>query len=127
MTQGGGGTVTPGAVGKVRSPLAVLLLSILTVGIYGLYWYYRTFKELKGYRGQGLGGGWGLILALFCGIIPIFLLPSEVGRLYEQVGRPPPISALTGLWVLLPLVGAIVWLFKVQGRLNDFWASQTTR
>ena len=32
-------------------------------------------------------------------------------------------SWLTGFWVLLPLVGGLVWLFKVQGRLNEYWAS----
>ena len=30
---------------------------------------------------------------------------------------------MTGLWALIPLIGGIVWLFKVQGRLNEFWAS----
>jgi hypothetical protein len=28
-----------GPVGKVRSPVAVILLSIITIGIYALYWY----------------------------------------------------------------------------------------
>jgi hypothetical protein len=112
-----------GLVGKQRNPLAVLLLSIVTIGIYGLYWYFRTFKEIKEYSGQGLGGVLGLILSLFCGIITIFLLPAEVGGLYQRAGREPPISGLTGFWVFLPIIGGIIWVFKVQGRLNDFWAS----
>ena len=33
---------------------------------------------------------------------------------------------MTGLWALIPLVGGIVWLFKVQGRLNEFWADAST-
>jgi hypothetical protein len=118
-----GGTVAAGTPGKVRKPLNVLLLMIVTLGIYALVWYYKTFDELKRSRGEGLGGVLGLVLALFCSIIVIFLLPAEVAGLYEGAGREAPISALTGLWVLLPIVGGIVWLFKVQGRLNDFWTS----
>jgi hypothetical protein len=116
-----------GPVGKVRSPLAVLLLSIVTLGIYGLYWYYKTFQEMKEYSGNGIGGVLGLILSFFCGIIVIFLLPAEVGSLYTNDGQPAPISGLTGLWVLLPLLGGLIWLWKVQGRLNDFWESKGAR
>jgi len=114
----------PGPIGKVRSPLAVLLLSIVTLGIYGLYWYYKTFQEMKDYNGDGLGGVVGLILSFFCGIITVFVLPSEVGHLYSRDGQPEPISAMTGLWVLLPFIGGLIWLWKVQGRLNDFWGSK---
>jgi hypothetical protein len=113
----------PGPVGKPRSPLAVLLLSIITVGIYGLYWHYKTFQEMKDYSGEGIGGVLGLILGLFCGIVVIFLLPAEVGNLYTKEGQPAPVSAMTGFWVLLPLLGGLIWLWKVQGRLNDFWTS----
>jgi uncharacterized protein DUF4234 len=117
----------PGPVGTARSPLAVLLLSIVTLGIYGLYWHYKTFQEMKDYSGQGIGGVLGLLLGFFCGIVVIFVLPAEVGNLYGQDGQPAPISGVTGLWVLLPLLGGFIWLWKVQGRLNDFWKSKGAR
>jgi hypothetical protein len=116
-----------GPVGKVRSPLVVLLLSIFTLGIYGLYWYYKTFQEMKDYSGQGIGGLLGLVLSLFCGIVVVFLMPAEVGNLYQQDGQKPPISAVTGLWILLPILGGFILLWKVQGRLNDFWKSKGAR
>ena len=28
-----------------------------------------------------------------------------------------------GLWVLLPLIGPIIWFVQVQGALNEFWRS----
>ena len=65
----------------------------------------------------------GLLLSFFCGIVTIFLLPDEVGNLYRNKGQQPPVSAMTGFWCFIPLIGGIIWLFKVQGRLNDFWAS----
>jgi len=118
---------TPGATGPVgteRKPLTVVLLFIVTLGIYGLYWYYKTFQEMKDYSGQGLGGLLGLLLSIFCGIITIFLLPGEVAGLYERAGKERPISALAGFWNFIPIVGGIVWLVKVQRRLNEFWAAQ---
>ena len=102
----------------------VLLLGIITCGIYFLFWYYNTFEEMKDYSGEGLGGLVGLLLSIFCGIITIFVLPAEVGNLFEADGKEKPISGMTGFWMLLPFIGGIVWLFKVQGRLNDFWESK---
>src|SRR5437764_5032610 len=97
-----------GALGKPRSSLAVILLSIITLGIYGLYWEYKTFQEMKDHSGQGVGGAIGLILAIFVGFINPFLMSSEVGNLYGRAGQPKPVSGVTGFWILLPLVGGIV-------------------
>jgi len=115
---------TTGPVGTQRRPVIVVILFIVTIGIYGLYWYYKTFQEMKDYSGQGLGGVLGLLLSIFCGIITIFLLPGEVAGLYERSGKEPPISALAGFWNFIPIVGGIIWLVKVQRRLNEFWIAQ---
>ena len=114
---------TTGPVGTERRPVIVVILFIVTIGIYGLYWYYKTFQEMKDYSGQGLGGVLGLLLSIFCGIITIFLLPGEVAGLYERAGKERPISALAGFWNFIPIVGGIIWLVKVQRRLNEFWAA----
>ena len=120
------GAVAPsghGPVGKVRNPVSVILLSIITLGIYALYWEYSSFKELKEYSGEGLGGGLGLLFAILLGIVNAFMLPLEVGRLYAKEGSPEPVTALTGFWVFLPFVGGIIWVVKTQGRLNDYWTA----
>jgi hypothetical protein len=113
-----GGT---GTVGNLRKPLTVALLTIVTCGIYGLWWYYRNFEDMKQNTGEGVGGGVGLLLAIFCSIIAVFLLPAEVGNLYEREGKEKPVSAITGLWNLLPIVGFFIFVFKVQDALNDYW------
>ncbi|WP_421120222.1 DUF4234 domain-containing protein [Aquihabitans daechungensis] len=113
-----------GPVGKDRSWIAVLLLSIVTLGIYGLYWQYALFKEMKEHSGSGLGGPLGLILTIVTGgLVGLFVLPNEVGELYTRAGRDKPVSWLTGFWILLPLIGGFVWLIKTQDRLNEYWAS----
>ncbi len=115
MTQG------PGPAGKVRSPVAVIIFSIITLGIYTLYWYYAVFTELKERTGTGIGGPIGLLLAFCISIVNWFLLPSEIANMYKMEGVEPPVSGLTGFWNLIPLVGSIIWVVKVQGALNRRW------
>ncbi len=110
-------------VGKVRGPATVILLAVITLGIYALVWQYKSFKEMKEYSGVGLGGGVGLLLAIFLSIVVWFMLPAEVGNLYALEGQPKPVSGPTGFWLFLPLIGGIIWIVKTQGALNTFWAA----
>ena len=119
-------TVQPtpvGPPGSVRSPVAVILLSLITLGIYALYWQYAVFKELKEYSGEGIGGGLALVFAILLGVVNVFMLPYEIGNVYARQGQPEPVSALTGFWVLIPFLGWIIWVVKTQGRMNDLWES----
>ena|SRR5664280_529621 len=60
-----GGKVPDVAVGKIRNPWMVILLSIITLGIYALYWQYASFKEMKEHAGEGIGGGLGCFSPFF--------------------------------------------------------------
>jgi Domain of unknown function (DUF4234) len=113
----------PGSLGKIRNPWGVIGYSIITLGIYALYWYYKTYEEMKDYSGEGLGGLVGLIFAIIpiISLINIFILSNEVGNLYGKEGNQKPVEAITGLWVILPFIGGIIWILKVQGALNGFW------
>ena len=51
--------------------------------------------------------------------------PSEIGKMYKADGREAPFSGWIGLWWLLPLIGWIIWIVKVQGALNRYWESKT--
>jgi hypothetical protein len=119
----GSSVASRGPVGTPRTALGVIGLSIITLGIYGLVWTYKTFQEMKDYSGEGVGGLVGLLLS-FVPLVTLFLLPSEVKGLYEREGRPSSVSPSTGFWAFIPLVGGLVWLFKVQGALSDFWRSE---
>jgi len=113
----------PGQIGKIRSTGTCILLAIVTLGIYTWVWYFKTHEEMKSHSGTGLGGAVALVLAIFVGPVMVFLTPHEVGGLYSRRGQPEPVSAITGLWILLPLVGAIVWFVKTNGALNSYWRS----
>ena len=115
---------TPGGarpLGKPRGWVVVFFLTLITLGIYGLVWTYKTFQEMKDYSGQGIGGLVGLILALFVNVVNWFIMPAEVGHLYGAEGQEPPVTGVTGLWNLLPIVGFFIWLAKTQNALSAFW------
>src|SRR5436190_20188282 len=65
---------------KVRSPWAVALLPIVTLGIYHLVWWYKINKELKAYgeaKGYDLGQNpTNSLLALFPG--GIIVIPALI-------------------------------------------------
>lgn len=108
-------------LGKPRGWVVVVLLTLVTLGIYGFYWWYKSFQEMKDYSGNGIGGVVGLILAILVGFVPPFIMSAEVGRLYGAEGQEPPVTGVTGLWILLPLVGTFIWLAKTQNALSAFW------
>jgi membrane protease YdiL (CAAX protease family) len=116
--------VAAGPIGQIRSTGTCILLMIVTLGIYSLVYYFKTHEEMKQHSGQGLGGAVALILGLFVSIVLVFTFPGEVGKLRQSRGQEPKVSAMTGFWVLLPLIGSIVWFVKTNGALNEYWESQ---
>ncbi len=115
-----------GPIGRPRGILFVIVLSIVTFGIYHLYWYYKNFEEMKGHTGNGIGGILGLLIAIIFNPINWFVMPSEIGNMYRDDGREAPMTGWTGLWILLPLVGWFVWTIKTQGALNRYWGSKAS-
>ena len=76
-----------GPVGKIRNPWAVIVFSIITIGIYTLYWTYQVFRELKEHTGQGVGPVIALVIEILINIVNLFLLPSEIGDMYAAEGQ----------------------------------------
>ncbi len=120
--------IPPRPIGKQRSPLAVVLLTIATLGIYGIVYHYCAFEELRNWRGQGWSGG-VFLLFLFLFPFPLvalpWLVPAYVGRMYAEDGLEKPITGLAGFWSLLPLIGHIIWTFRVQNCMNRFWQQRS--
>ena len=111
-------------IGKPRSIGLTILLSIVTFGIWTLLWTFWNGEELKRYRGDGLGGGIFLLFQILINPVVWFLLADEVAKLYEEEGLPAPITAVWGLWFLLPIIGHFVWYIRMQQSLNDFWIAK---
>ena len=110
-----------GPLGKPRSVGVSILLAIVTIGIYAFYWVYKTQDEVKQHSGIGVGGGLGLVIFFFISPVTYFLVASDVAAMYQRRGWNSPVSTLTGLWFILPLLGSLIWFVKVQGALNRYW------
>ena len=110
--------------GKIRNPVAVILFSIITLGIYSLYWHYKMFQETRDFADDGISGILGLLIVIFCAIVGFFLLPMQIGNTRKGAGLPERVSAINGLWVLLPLIGGIIWIVQTQNAANELWESQ---
>jgi hypothetical protein len=120
-------TGNTGPLGRPRGIGFGILLFIVTVSLYGWYWAFKTHEEMKQHTGDGLGGVLGLVIWILIGAVSAFVIPSEVGKMYQRDGRQPPVTGWTGLW-LFPfgflVIPAIVWFMKVQGSLNTYWESK---
>jgi hypothetical protein len=118
-----------GPPGAVRGPVFVILIGIVTLGIYWIYWWYKVFQEMKDHTKTGLGGGPALAIVLvgvvLCGgllsYVLAFILPTEIGNMYRRLGEKEPVKGVTGLWFILPIIGQIIWLVKVQNAMNRRW------
>ena len=115
---------TTGPLGQSRGIGFGILLFIVTFGIYGIYWVFKTQEEIKEHSGIGLGGVLGLVVYIVIAPVTFFEIPSELGKMYKADGREAPMSGWLGLWILLPIIGNIIWFVKVQRALNEYWESK---
>lgn len=113
------GDVRP--LGKIRSPITVIFLSIVTFGVYSVIWQYKTFQELYHWRREGVHSGVALILVFFASLATPFLMSGYTSSMYHEEGLERPFGTTHALWLFLPIIGAFIWFFGVQGRINAFW------
>jgi uncharacterized protein DUF4234 len=114
----------PGPIGQPRGVAFVIVLSIVTFGIYHFYWVYKNFDEMQRQTGRGIGGVLALVVAIIIHAVIWFVMPSEVGSMYRAERRTEPMTGWTGLWMFLPIVGWFVWTIKIQRELNRYWESK---
>jgi Domain of unknown function (DUF4234) len=113
-----------GPPGQPRGVGFGILLFIITIGLYGWYWVFKTQEEMKQHTGEGIGGVLGLVIWIVINPVSAFVIPSEVGKMYQKAGRELPMTGWTGLWLFpgaILIIPAIVWFVKVQGALNRYW------
>jgi hypothetical protein len=121
---GGFGVAPPtGQLGKRRSAGLVILLTIVTCGIWAIVWAYQNGDELQRFSGKGLGGVVHLIVTILVSPVTMFLLASEVEQRYRDDGQEPPITTLWGLWFLLPIIGNLIWYLRIQDAINGYWTA----
>ena len=121
------------AQAKIRNPLGVVGLSLITIGIYFFFWWYfinREMRDLGQARGRDLGQSPGnSLLAMVLGwIIIVPPIVSEwrasmrIQQSQETVGVQPTVSGPV-IFILLFLIGPVgVWY--AQSELNKVWEAE---
>jgi hypothetical protein len=99
-------------IGQPRSTQTVILLSLVTCGIYAIFWIYNTFEELKAYNGEGQGGGTGLLLCFV--FIGWWKLCEEIEKMYQADGKQSPVTSSDGILAIIPIVNWFIFIPKVQ-------------
>ncbi|HUH15033.1 MAG TPA: DUF4234 domain-containing protein [Gaiellaceae bacterium] len=124
-----------GATAKVRSPVAVAILAVVTLGIYLLFWWYFVNRELADYgRAKAtaeLGDSPGKsTLALFPGalvIVPAIWTTVTTFQRVQAAQRLSGQSPLNGwLALVLYLVLTPAFYAYMQSGLNGVWRAQAT-
>jgi Domain of unknown function (DUF4234) len=120
--------------GKVRNPLGVIGLMLITFGIYGIVWYYKINKEMaelgkaRGTEECGTSPGMS-VLAVTLGafvIVPPFVSMyktwSRLSAAERLTGAPAGMDA--GLGFLLSLLIGPVGTYLLQSNLNKMLQHQ---
>jgi Domain of unknown function (DUF4234) len=125
-----GGT---GSTAKVRNPLGVVGLSLITIGIYYIFWWYfinREMRDLGRARGADLGQNpTNSVLAITLGaliivpaIVTLWTTSGRIERAQETVGIQNRASGPV-IFILLVLIGP-VGIWYAQHELNKVWDAQ---
>jgi hypothetical protein len=122
--------IAPGSTAKIRGPIAVAILSIVTLGIYVLFWWYFVNREMADYgRARGtneLGDSpTKSTLALFPGglvVVPaIWTTVTTFQRIQaaQRLNEQTPINGWLGFVLFLVFSPALYGY--MQSGLNSAW------
>ncbi|MDP4121152.1 MAG: DUF4234 domain-containing protein [Bacillota bacterium] len=113
--------------GTVRSPIMVLLLSLITCEIYMFFWIYTVSKEMKEYRNDtNINPTVELLLCIFtCGIYTIYWYYKYSKMVYEAgQALNLQMSDNSIVCLILPIFGlSIVSALILQSSLNTLWGA----
>lgn len=97
----------------IRSPVFVLVMSLITLGFYLVYWYYTIYDQLRGIDGRTPTGNdfWidFLIVIVTCGIWGVYVdyrISGQLNEIYARYGVEDQ-NDTTILVVILDVAGYI--------------------
>ena len=119
-----------GSTAKLRNPLGVVGLSLITIGIYYVFWWYFINREMRDFgraRNTDLGESPGnSVLAITLGalivvpaLVTLWTTSGRIERSEEAVGIDRRVSGPI-VFILLLLIGP-VGIWYAQSELNKVW------
>jgi uncharacterized protein DUF4234 len=117
------------ATGKDRSPALVLLLSVVTCGIYHVYWYFATLYEMRdaGHSPTGNSPWLDFLFAVVSFGLYGFYVDYRIGKaiIDLQAERGLRENDTSIIAVILDIVGlGVVASTLQQSELNRVWGSR---
>ncbi len=120
-----------GQVYTRRSPLGVIGLSLITIGIYALYWYFKANDEARRYlRDESIKPGIALLAVLLGWVlivppfISIYNTGQRVQRMEQRAGVSNDISPALNL--ILAIFFGIFGYAYTQEHLNRVWDASSS-
>jgi hypothetical protein len=122
-----------GSTAKLRNPLGVVGLSLITIGIYYVFWWYFINREMRDFgraRNTDLGESPGnSVLALTLGALIIVPALVTLWRTSDRIQRSQETAGVERgangpiIFILLLLIGP-VGIWYAQSELNKAWEKQ---
>jgi hypothetical protein len=123
-----------GRTAKVRNPWAVLLFTVITLGVYYLVWYYKINREMSDWGEQnhvdiGMSPGMSVLAVTLGGIliIPPFVSIWGTGKRMQLTQRAANVHGGSGLlWFVMHIIPMVSLFARVylQYQLNQAWETQ---
>ena len=120
---------------KLRNPLGVVGLSLITLGIYYIFWWYfinREMRDLGRARGTDLGQSPGnSVLAITLGAFIVVPAIVSMWRTTDRIQRTQQVAGVDNtaqgplIFILLLLIGP-VGLWYAQSELNKAWSAHAS-
>ena len=111
--------------GEIREPALVLILGIITCGIYYLWWMYRSASDIQEFLGEpDISPGTEILLMLItCGIYAIYWdykYCRKIAQMRTIVGMNPDDQSVLCLILNIFQLGVVASLIE-QTHLNEVW------
>lgn len=117
-------------IGKTRDPVMVILLSIITCGIYAFFWYYTIMTDMNLTLGEErMNPILLLVLSIIC--FPVFwfvLYKTDKGLAEVTQKEGLQYKENFTMWLLLSLllgVGMFVAYYQITATFNEIWAKRS--
>jgi len=106
---------------KKRNPIVVLLLTLITLGIYGIYWVVKTTVELREAGGKSAPNPWLLLLML----VPLVNFFAMIYYYYKYSVATEEVSGgslnrwlMFVLWIVIGIVAMVLTQLELNKHAN---------
>jgi len=118
-------------IGKTRNPITVILLSLVTCGIYYWFWLYTTMDDLNKVVGREvINPTLFLILCIFVPFVPLYVFYT-IDKNFAEISKNEGVEYKENfiLWVILYIalcgIGIYVGVYQLTEGFNNLWAKRS--